>query len=123
MRRAPGIVFVDGATGRRAALGGTGLDVWEIIATWREGGESYEELVRNYPWLSEAQLRAALGYYELYPEAIDRRLEREERWTPERVKRELPLATPRAAVRRKRRKEPGADRPGVEMLARHTTGQ
>lgn len=95
MRRAPGIVFVDGATGRRAAVAGTGLDVWEIIATWREGGESYDDLKRNYSWLSEAQLRAALGYYDLYPTEIDRRLERERQWTPERVRRELPFATPR----------------------------
>ncbi len=41
-RRVPGIVFVDGATGRRAALAGTGLDVWEVIATWQEGGKSYD---------------------------------------------------------------------------------
>lgn len=95
MRRAPGIVFVDGPTGRRAAVAGTGLDVWEIIATWREGGENYDDLKRNYSWLSEAQLRAALGYYDLYPDKIDRRLERERRWTPERVRRELPFATPR----------------------------
>ena len=37
MRRAPGIVFADGPAGRRAAVGGTGLDVWEIVATWRAG--------------------------------------------------------------------------------------
>ncbi|MBW8876123.1 MAG: DUF433 domain-containing protein [Acidobacteria bacterium] len=89
MRRVPGIVFVDGATGRRAALAG-GLDVWEIIATWREGGRSYEDLRRNYPWLTETQLRAALAYYELYPSEIDARLEREAQLTPERVRQEFP---------------------------------
>jgi uncharacterized protein (DUF433 family) len=95
MRRAPGIIFVDGPTGRRAAIAGTGLDVWEVIATWRDAGQDYDDLIRNYPWLSEAQLRAALGYYSLFPEEIDRRLEREARWTPERVRQELPFATPR----------------------------
>lgn len=95
MRRAPGIVFADGPGGRRAVVAATGLDVWEVIATWREGGEIYEELRRNYPWLSEAQLRAALAYYELFPQEIDARLERERSWTPERVRRELPFATPR----------------------------
>ena len=30
-RRAPGVAFVDGATGRRAVLAGTGLEVWEIV--------------------------------------------------------------------------------------------
>ena len=63
MSRVPGIVLMDGATGSRDALAGTGLDVWEIIDTWQEGGRSFEELRENYPWLTEAQLRAALAYY------------------------------------------------------------
>jgi len=94
-RRAPGVSFVDGPTGRRAVVAGTGLDVWEVIATWKEGGESYELLRQNYPWLSEIQLRAALGYYQLYPSEIDARLEREALWTPERAWRELPFSRPR----------------------------
>ena len=91
MRRVPGIVFVDGLDSRRAAVAGTGLEVWEIVAAYKASrshtavGESFEELEASYPWLSEAQLRAALGYYELYPREIDARLEREERWTAERV--------------------------------------
>ncbi|MBA2345920.1 MAG: hypothetical protein H0V83_12655, partial [Rubrobacter sp.] len=32
MRRVPGIVFVDGLDSRRAAVAGTGLEVWEIVA-------------------------------------------------------------------------------------------
>lgn len=95
MRRAPGIFFVDGPTGRRAVVAGTGLDVWEIIATWREGKESDAALKQNYPWLSEAQLRAALAYYEIYPAEIHARLEREAQWTPERVQREFPFSRPR----------------------------
>jgi uncharacterized protein (DUF433 family) len=90
----PAITFTDGPTGRRAVLAGTGLDVWEVIATWKVGGESFQVLQQNYPWLSEAQLRAALGYYEIYPSEIDTRLEREERWTPERVRMELPFSQP-----------------------------
>ena len=93
MRRAPGIVFADGATGRRAVVAGSGVDVWEVIATWKDGGEDFEMLVAGYPGLTQVQLRAALGYYELYPEEIDARLEREAAWTPERVRRELPFAT------------------------------
>jgi uncharacterized protein (DUF433 family) len=95
MRRAPGIFFVDGPTGRRAVVAGTGLDVWEVIATWKETGKSYEALRGSYPWLSEAQLRAALAYYEIYPVEIHARLEREEQWTPERVQREFPFSRPR----------------------------
>lgn len=97
MRRAPGILFTDGPTGRRAVVAGTGLDVWEVIATWR-GVERNEDLLRqSYPWLTEPQLRGALAYYEVYPEEIDSRLELEDRWTPEIVRRELPFARPRNA--------------------------
>ena len=94
MRRAPGIGFVDGPTGRRAVVAGTGLDVWEIIATWLEDPDE-EVLRRNYPWLTEMQLRAALAYFQLYPDEINKRLEREVQWTPERVWRELPFSRPR----------------------------
>jgi uncharacterized protein (DUF433 family) len=95
MRRAPGVVFVDGPAGRRAVVAGTGLDVWELVATWQATGESLGKLRKSYPWLTEVQLRSALSYYELYPGEIDARLEREARWTPERVARELPFARPR----------------------------
>jgi len=96
MRRVPGIVFVDGASGRRAVVAGTGLDVWEIVATWHEVGEGYRALRESYDWLTEPQLRAALGYYELYPEEVEARLAREEWWTPDRVSSELPFTRPRA---------------------------
>ena len=52
---------------------------------------------RSYHWLTEPQLRAALAYYQLYPDAIDARLEREESWTPERVARDLPFAVRRGS--------------------------
>jgi uncharacterized protein (DUF433 family) len=94
MRRAPGIVFVEGPTGRRASIAGTGLDVWEIIAAWREGGSNYETLRQNYSWLTEAQLRAALAYYELFPTEVDQRLASEEQLTPERVWKEHPFLKP-----------------------------
>lgn len=95
MRRSPGIAFVDGAVGRRAVVAGTGLDVWEVIASWHACGRDFGKLRKGYPWLTEPQLRAALSYYELYPAEIDARLEREAQWTPERVARELPFARPR----------------------------
>jgi uncharacterized protein (DUF433 family) len=86
IRRAPGILFVDGPTGRRAVVGGSGLDVWELIAAWLEGGRDFGDLRRNYHLLTDAQLRSALRYYELYPEEIDERLERERRWTSEAIR-------------------------------------
>jgi uncharacterized protein (DUF433 family) len=96
-RKAPGIVFADGPAGRRAVVAGTGLDVWEVIATWQAEQRDAAALRESYPHLSELQLRAALSYYELYPADIDHRLELEEQWTAERVRRELPFARPASA--------------------------
>ena len=95
MRRVPGIVMVDGPTGRRAVVAGSGLDVWEIIATWQACERDEQQLAENYPWLTTPQLRAALAYYELYPDEIDQRLDREQQWTPERLQRDLPFAVRR----------------------------
>lgn len=89
--RVPGVVFVQGRGGRRSAIAFSGLEVWEIIATWKEGGERWESVVEAYPSLSEHQLRAAVAYYRAYPEEIDDRLAREAYWTPERVAEELPF--------------------------------
>ena len=94
-RRAPGVAFVDGATGRRAVLAGTGLEVWELVATWKDAEEDLALTCEAFSWLTELQVRAALGYYLLYPDEIDRRLVREEAWTPERLRGELPFAIPR----------------------------
>jgi uncharacterized protein (DUF433 family) len=90
----PGIVFVRWRGERRAAIAFSGLEVWEIVATWREGGEVWLTLADAYPELRESQLRAALSYYRLYPEEIDERLEREAQWTPERVAEEFPGSGP-----------------------------
>jgi uncharacterized protein (DUF433 family) len=95
MRRVPGVAFVDGPAGRRAVVAGTGLDVWEVIATWHTCEGSDELLRQSYPWLNEVQLRAALAYYETYPKEIDVRLHREALWSSERVRTELPFARPR----------------------------
>ncbi|MDQ3555784.1 MAG: DUF433 domain-containing protein [Gemmatimonadota bacterium] len=89
--RVPGILFVQRWDGRRPAVAFSGLEVWEIIASWNESGESWQTLIGAYPELSENQLRAAVAYYQAYPEEIDARLEREAYWTPERVAAELPF--------------------------------
>lgn len=90
--RVPGIVFVQRRDGRRPAVAFSGLEVWEIVATWKEGGEEWRTLAEAYPELSDSQLRAAIAYYRTYPEEIDERLEREAHWTPERVAEDLPFA-------------------------------
>lgn len=95
MRRVPGVVFTDGPAGRRATVAGTGLDVWEVIATWKNVGEQWGALRESYDWLTDFQLRSAVAYYKIYPEEIDARLAVEERWTPERVDGELPFLSRR----------------------------
>lgn len=95
MRRVPGIVFMDGPVGRRASIAGTGLDVWEVIATFKSVGEDRERLGASYGWLSDRQLSAAVAYYGLYPEEIDARIEEEEYWTPEKLYAEFPYLRPR----------------------------
>ena len=100
--RVPGIVFVEGRGGRRAAVAFSGLEVWEIIAAWREAGNDWAKLRKAYAELSETQLRAALAYYELYPTEIDERLVAEEYWTPERLAAELPFTRGPQPARRRR---------------------
>lgn len=95
MRQAPGIVFADGATGRRAVIAGSGLEVWELISAWKEMGRNYDRLRTAYEWLTEPQLRAALSYYELYGEEVEAHLERDHALTQERVQRELPFTRAR----------------------------
>ena len=57
MRRVPGIVMVDGPTGRRAVVAGSGLDVWEIIAAWHACGRDECQLADNYSSIPVLQPR------------------------------------------------------------------
>src|SRR5690242_11733529 len=70
MRRAPGILFADGATGRRARIGGTGIEVFEVIDVYELVGRDREELQRQFSWLDKFQLDMAVAYYEAFPEDI-----------------------------------------------------
>ena len=83
----PGIRFVDGPTGRRAALVG-GPDVWEIVAAARDFDFDRVRLADTYPWLNPERLDSALRYYEAYPDEIDARIEMNARAAQE-LEREL----------------------------------
>lgn len=102
IRRCPGIVFTSGPGGRRATIAGTGLDVWEVIATYKSLGRSERKLREAYHWLSEPQLRAALAYYALYAEEVDARLARNGSWTPASLERRHPALDARSSRPRKR---------------------
>jgi uncharacterized protein (DUF433 family) len=95
MRRVPGIGFSGGPAGRRATVAGTGLDVWEVIGAWKEGGERWSVLRENCHWLTGSQPRPAVACYELYPEEIEARPAIDDRWAAERVEAELPFLAPR----------------------------
>jgi uncharacterized protein (DUF433 family) len=71
MRECPGIVFADGPAGRRAVIAGSGIDVWAVAEVWRECQSDFECLRRSFDMLTDAQLRAALCYYERYPAEIE----------------------------------------------------
>jgi uncharacterized protein (DUF433 family) len=71
MRECPGIVFADGPAGRSAVIAGSGIEVWAVAEVWRECQPDFACLRRSFDMLTDAQLRAALGYYQRYPEEID----------------------------------------------------
>ena len=91
IRRCPGVTFADGPTGRRAKIAGTGIDIWEFIATFKGLGENYEKLKKTYHWLSDQQIRSALSYYALYPDEIDEKIIRNEDITQEHIIKRFPF--------------------------------
>jgi hypothetical protein len=70
----PGIRFVDGPAGRRAALVG-GPDVWEIIDVAREYAFDAAAVREAYPWLTTELLGVAKRYYECFSDEIDALIE------------------------------------------------
>lgn len=66
----PNIHFVDGAMGRRPAVLGTGLDVWEIVSVARENGGSVAEAA-SYLEIDPHLVESALRYYGSNREEID----------------------------------------------------
>ena len=66
----PLIHFVDGETGRRAALLGTGLDVWEVIATVRDNDDD-AAAAADYLGVPGGLVEAAVGYYGEFQQEID----------------------------------------------------
>jgi uncharacterized protein (DUF433 family) len=66
----PLVRFVDGPSGRRPALVGSGLDVWEVVATVRENGGNPEEAAA-YLEIAPGLVQAAVAYYGDYRDEID----------------------------------------------------
>ena len=85
MRRCPGVLFAKGTSGRRARVAGTGIEVWEVIATLKSLKNDLKRLRKTYHWLSNEQIKAALGYYTAYPREIERLIQQNEGWDEARV--------------------------------------
>lgn len=76
IREFPGVVFRGGPAGRRAAIEGR-LDVWEIVAAWRNwNGDA--DAVRAQLGLRPDQVNLALAYYRRYADEIDTWIRRNE---------------------------------------------
>jgi len=91
MKRCPGIIFTEGTTGRRARIAGTGIEVWEVIATYKGVAKDFNRLRQAYHWLTEQQLRAAVGYYMVYKEEIDCLIKQNEGLTKEHMHKRYPF--------------------------------
>jgi uncharacterized protein (DUF433 family) len=91
MKRCPGIIFTEGTTGRRARIAGTGIEVWEVIAAYKGVAEDFARLRQTYHWLTEQQLRAAVGYYMVYKEEIDCLIKQNEGLTKEHIHKKYPF--------------------------------
>lgn len=73
----PLILFLDGPSGRRAALAGRGLDVWEVIATVRDNDNSIAATA-EYLRVPAGLVEAGVAYYGEYREEIDAEIARNE---------------------------------------------
>ena len=77
MDQHPGIIFNPGPTGRRAAISGTGLDVWEIISSLRYmSGPESERITALAEDLEihEQNIRIALDYAAAHRQEIEARM-------------------------------------------------
>jgi uncharacterized protein (DUF433 family) len=92
MRRCPGVVFADGPSGRRARIEGTGIEVWEVIASYVALGKDEKRLKKAYAWLSDRQLLAALGYYRAYSKEIEDLIEANKTLDEKIIRERLPFA-------------------------------
>lgn len=89
--RCPGIIFTEGTGGKRARIAGSGIEVWEIIATYKSVGKELKRVAKAYEWLTEQQLKAAIGYYQLYAEEIDSIISESESWTAGKIQKKYPF--------------------------------
>ncbi len=69
----PLIHFLPGVVGRRSVVMGTGLDVWEVIATVRDNKNDLAETA-TYLGIPVGLVEAAVSYYGEYSNEIDEQI-------------------------------------------------
>ena len=69
----PLIHFLPGVVGRRSVILGTGLDVWEVVATVRDNENDLAETA-SYLGISLGLVEAAVNYYGEYRDEIDEQI-------------------------------------------------
>ena len=86
MRLYPGIVYREGATGRRAALIGHRIDVHHVVETVQgEGGDL--ERAAQYFRIPVGLVRSAMEYYADHRDAVDEWVTRERQYSADAEKR------------------------------------
>ena len=91
IRRCPGVTFADGLRGRRARIAGTGIEIWEVIATLQSVDNDIKRLETAYHWLAPEQLRAAIAYYSAYPKEVDQQIGKNAQWNEEAIRERYPI--------------------------------
>jgi uncharacterized protein (DUF433 family) len=71
LQACPGIYFADEPAGRVAKVAGSGLGVWEVIRDYRDVKGNAKKLQKSLPHISSPQLKAALLYYQRFPQEIE----------------------------------------------------
>lgn len=79
---------------RRARIHGSGLEVFEIVRTWRAVEEDWQRLTEAYHWLTADQLNAALEFWRKNRQMVEARLVREQTSRVEQVWEEFPQSRP-----------------------------
>lgn len=69
-QRHPLIYFREGAAGRRPALVGTRLDVWQVIATLQAEGNDVSATAKYFE-IPERSVQACLSYYAEFKDEVD----------------------------------------------------
>lgn len=77
----PGVVFRDGASGRRAGLA-AGPDVWEVVVAVRDAEQRGEAAIESATLdlgVTSSKVRTALAYYGMFADEIDAEIAENER--------------------------------------------